>query len=354
MQGKMRALRLFSPGDIRCVEVAIPEIERDSQVKIKVKACGVCGSDIARVMTKGTYKFPTTIGHEFAGEVVDVGNGVKNVEVGDRVTVVPMIPCGVCKYCKVGNAHMCDTYDYYGSRRDGAMAEYIVVESSNCLKLPPNVDYEMGSMVDPVSVALHAVRCAGAVEAGSSAVVYGMGPIGFITVQWLRTLGCREIYAVDIADEKLRLAERLGVKKGINGMECDPVKAIKELTGGDGVDTAIELAGNKITIVQSVLSVKKAGKAILCGITYDDVVFPNSAISHILRGEIVVKGSWNSSLNPLPINEWESALQFMQTGDVKVNPLITHRFRLEDGQRAFEMMFNRTEVFTKVLFKPED
>jgi len=353
MRGKMRALRLFGPGDIRCVEVDIPEIKECTQVKIKVKSCGVCGSDIPRVMVKGTYKFPTTIGHEFAGEVVEVGTGVTIVNVGERVTVVPMIPCGVCQYCKVGSAHMCDTYDYYGSRRDGAMAEYVVVESANCLKLPPNVDYEMGSMVDPVSVALHTVRNAGVVEAGSSAVVYGMGPIGFMTVQWLRALGCREVYAVDITNEKLRLAERLGATKGINAMECDPVTAIKELTG-DGVATAIELAGNKTTIVQTVLSVKKAGTAILCGITYDDVVFPNAAISHILRGEIVVKGSWNSSLNPLPINEWESALQFMQTGAVKVNPLITHRFRLEEGQRAFDMMFSRSEVFTKVLFKPED
>jgi len=354
MTGKMRALRLFKPGDIRCVSVDIPEIERGSEVKIKVKCCGVCGSDIPRVMVKGTYNFPTTIGHEFAGEVIEVGADVKHLEVGDRVTAMPMLPCGTCPYCKVGKSHMCDTYDYYGSRRDGAMAEYIVVESANCLKLPSNVDYEMGCMTDPVSVGLHAVRQVGTIEAGSSAVVYGMGAIGFITMQWLRALGVTQVFAVDVSDEKLHMAERLGAAKGLNGLQCDPVAEIKNLTGGEGVDIAVELAGNKATFVQSVLSLKKSGTAIYCGITYDDVIFPNKAISHILRGEITVRGSWNSLMNPLPINEWESALQFMKSGAIKVNPLITHRFRLEEGRQAFEMMHERKEVFTKVLFKPED
>ena len=135
MAQKMRAVRLFAPKDIRCVEVDVPHIEKDTQVLIKVKSCGVCGSDIPRVMVKGTYHFPTTIGHEFAGQIVDCGDKVKNnLTVGDRVSVMPLIPCGECQYCKVGQSHLCDHYDYYGSRRDGAMAEYVVVESANCLK----------------------------------------------------------------------------------------------------------------------------------------------------------------------------------------------------------------------------
>lgn len=353
MASKMRALRLFAPGDVRCVEVDVPVIEKDTQVLLKVKSCGVCGSDILRVMEKGTYSFPTTIGHEFAGEVLEIGSGVKNLVIGDRVTVIPMLPCWVCEYCKVGNSHMCDTYDYYGSRRDGAMAEYIVVESANCLILPTNVDYEMGCMTDPLSIALHAVRQSGGVEAGSSAVVYGMGAIGFMTVQWFKALGCTEVYAVDVSGEKLRLAERLGATKGINALECDPVKELMNLTG-NGVNTAVEIAGNKITYVQALLSVKKSGTVVYCGITYDDVLYPNNAIAHILRGEITIKGTWNSSPNPLPISEWKTALQFMKTGTIKVNPLITHRYRLEDGKKAFDMMYKRSEVFTKVLFKPED
>lgn len=353
MPNKMRALRLFQPGDIRCVTVDVPQIETDSQVKIKVKSCGVCGSDLMRVMVNGTYRFPTTIGHEFAGEIVEIGAGVDTVAVGDRVTVVPMIPCGSCDYCLTGKPHMCDTYNYYGSRCDGAMAEYIVVEAKNCLVLPPNVDFERGAMADPVSVGLHAVRQAGQIHPGQSAVVYGLGAIGFITAQWLKATGCKDVYVVDVAEEKLRLAEKLGATRGFNAMTCDPVAEIQAITGG-GVDIAVELAGNKATIVQSVLSLKKSGTAIYCGITYDDVLFPNSAISAILRGELTTKGSWNSSLTPLPVNEWKSALDFMESGAIQVAPLVTHRFRLEEGQKAFEMMYNRSEVFTKVMFQPED
>ena len=323
------------------------------EVKVKVKCSGICGSDIPRVMVKGTYHFPTTIGHEFAGQIVDCGDKVKNnLTVGDRVSVMPLIPCGECQYCKVGQSHLCDHYDYYGSRRDGAMAEYVVVESANCLKLPDNVDYEEGSFTDPVSVGLHAVRkCR--MEAGKTAAVFGLGAIGFICVQWLRALGCTKVIAVDVADDKLALAKRLGATAGVNGMKTDAVAAIKELTGGEGVDIAIEFAGNKITHVQAVASCKKNGEVVYGGITYDDVTYPNKVIQAILRGELTIHGSWNSSINPLPINEWKSGLEFMSTGQMNVNPLITHRVRLEDCKEVFEMMYNRTEVFTKVLFKPE-
>lgn len=165
------------------------------------------------------------------------------------------------------------------------MAEYVVVESANCLKLPDNVDYEEGSFTDPVSVGLHAVRkCR--MEAGKTAAVFGLGAIGFICVQWLRALGCTKVIAVDVADDKLALAKRLGATAGVNGMKTDAVAAIKELTGGEGVDIAIEFAGNKITHVQAVASCKKNGEVVYGGITYDDVTYPNKVIQAILRGEL--------------------------------------------------------------------
>ena len=232
------------------------------------------------------------------------------------------------------------------------MAEYIVVESENCLKLPQNVSYDMGAMTDPVSVGLHAVRKV-KMEAGKSAAVFGLGAIGYITVQWLKELGCTKVFAVDVADEKLELARRLGATYGINGKDTDAVKAIKESTGGEGVDIAIEFAGSRFTHVQAVASCKKNGEVVYGGITYDDVTYPNSTIAAILRGELTIHGSWNSSINPLPINEWMSALEYMNLGKINVEPLITHKVRLEDCKAVFDMMYNRTEVFTKVLFAPE-
>lgn len=353
MAQKMRAVQLFAPGDVRCVEVDVPQIKKSNEAIIKVKSCGVCGSDIPRVMSKGAYRYPITIGHEFAGQVTEIGSEVINVQPGDRVTIMPLISCGSCKYCHIGEAVVCDNYDYYGSRIDGAMAEYICVCADNIIKLPQGVDYESGSMTDPVSVALHAVRKANILP-GQSAIVFGLGAIGYLTVQWLKSVGCSKVFAVDIYDDKLKLAERLGADYCINGKTQNVVKTVMEISKGVGVDASIELAGSKFTQVQAIETVRKMGTVVLCGISYDDLVIPNSALAKILRGELEIKGSWNSSIAPLPINEWESSLTFMKNGKIKTDPLITHRFRLEDCQRAFNMMYNKTEVFTKVLFKPED
>ncbi len=159
MQKKMRAVRLFAPGDIRCVETETPGLINPNDVIVQVKSCGVCGSDIQRVMVKGAYRHPITIGHEFSGTIVEKGPGVKTLAVGDdAVTVMPLIPCGQCEYCKIGNYVLCDDYAYYGSRIDGAMAQYIRVSAPNVLKLPANVDYETGSMTDPAAVALPCMR----------------------------------------------------------------------------------------------------------------------------------------------------------------------------------------------------
>lgn len=349
----MRAVRLFAPADVRCVEVDQPVLERQDEVLIKVKACGVCGSDIIRVMEKGTYVYPITIGHEFAGEVTEVGEQISNVRLGDRVTVMPLIPCGRCKYCRIGEYVLCADYEYYGTRIDGAMAEYIRVCGSNVLKLPDGVEYEAGAMTDPVSVALHAVRKA-EIEPGYTIVVFGMGPIGLLALQCLKALGSEKVFVVDIFDEKLELAAGLGADYCLNGKKENVTEAILEHTKGEGADAVIELAGNKVTQVQAIQSVRKMGTVVYCGISYDDLVIPNEELSRILRGELVLKGAWNSSVAPLPINEWESALTFMKSGKIKTSSLISHRFRLEECQRCFNMMYHRTEVFNKVLFKPDE
>ena len=366
MLGKMKALRLYAPGDLRCVEVDIPELEKDTQVKIKVKSCGVCTSDIPRVLKRGTYNFPMTIGHEFAGEVVEVGAGVPCLNLGDRVTVYPMISCGACPCCQAGNSHLCESYVYYGSSRDGAMAEYVVVEYTSCFPLPRGVDYEMASMTESVSAGLHAIHQIGAVkavstaaveagstavaEAGSSAAVYGLGVSGFAAMQWLKTFSCTEVYVVDTDEEKLELAKRLGATEGFNPTKCNPVEEIRKRTDG-GVDSAIEFSGNKKFIAWAVESVKKLGTVIYCGITFEDVKLPHTVMAHILRGEITIRGSWNSNITSM--DEWKKSLELMSNGRIKVNPLITQRYSLEEGPKVFKMLGDESESFTKMIFKPE-
>lgn len=349
----MRAVRLFAPGDVRCVEVERSQLEKDNDVIIKVKTCGVCGSDIMRVMEKGTYRYPTTIGHEFAGDIVSLGNGVQNLNLGDRVTVMPLIHCGYCNYCRMGEYVLCDNYNYYGSRIDGAMAEYIRVNADNVLKLPDNVDYEAGAMTDPVAVALHAVRKI-KLEPGQQVVLLGMGPIGFLALQWLKIIGAGKVYVVDIFDEKLKQAESFGADYVINGKKQNVANLIKEQTNGEGVDAAIELAGNKVTQVQAIQVVRKMGTVVYCGISYDDLIIPNSELSKILRGELTLHGAWNSSISPFPINEWKNSLSLMDSGKIKTASLISHRFKLEECKHCFDMMYHKKELFNKVMFKLED
>ena len=349
----MRAVQLFAPGDLRCIDVEKPRIESMKDVIVKVKVCGVCGSDLMRVMVKGAYKHPITIGHEFSGIVEDTGTNEAGLNPGDRVTVTPLVPCGKCDYCKIGQHVLCDDYSYYGSRINGAMAEYIKVDADNVIKIPLNVDFESAAMTDPVAVALHAVRKT-KIEPGQNAAVFGLGAIGLLAVQWLRYSGCSTIFAIDIFNEKLELAEKLGADVCINAKSENVLEVIKNKTNKRGLDIVIELAGSKISQIQAIDSVRKLGRVVLCGISYDDLVIPNAVLSKILRSEIEITGAWNSLISALPVNEWESSLNFMNSGKIKCNPIISHRFRLEQCMEAFDMMFNKKEVFNKVLFKPEN
>jgi len=348
----MRAVTLFAPANLSCVETEVPEIKDSNEVLVKVKACGVCGSDIPRVMVKGAHKMPIIIGHEFSGEVVEIGKSISSFKVSDKVTAMPLIPCGKCEFCQIGKYNLCDDYLYYGSRIPGAMAEYIVVKESNLLKLPENVDYESGAMTDPVSVALHAIGKAN-INAGQSAVVFGLGAIGLIAIQWLKILGCSEVIAVDIFQEKLDLAKKIGVDLAINAKNNNVIEAIMDYTHNKGADIVIELAGNKITQLQAIQSASKMGKVIYCGISYDDLLLPSKEVNKILRGELFIIGSWNSSIVPLPVNEWKSSLDFMDKGKIKVKPIISHRAKLEDCKEFFEMMYYKKEIFNKVLFIPD-
>ncbi len=347
---KMKAVRLYAPGDLRVEEIDIPEVG-DHQVLVRVRAVGVCGSDPGRVMKKGTYSYPTTIGHEFSGEIAQVGSKVKSYRVGDRVTVIPLIPCGRCDYCRVSKFNLCDDYGYYGSRTDGAMAEYVVVEESNLLRLPEAVDFESGACTDPIAIALHALRQA-RVETGNSVAILGVGPIGLFAVQWAKVMGAKEIFAVDIFEEKLKVAKEVGADHVVNARNVDPVAFIMDKTQGCGVNRVIEIAGSKVTQEQSIRMVSKEGVVVFCGISYDDLMIPVKTLDGLLRKEISIVGAWNSGFAPLPIHEWKLSLTFVAKGQIRCQPIISHRFTLDEAPEVFRRLWNRTEFFNKVLFIP--
>jgi L-iditol 2-dehydrogenase len=344
----MKAANLYAPGDIRVEQVPIPA-PKEGETLVKVKAAG-CGSDISRVMETGTYRFPTIPGHEFSGEVVELGSGAGGFSQGDRVTVIPMMPCKTCDYCRIGEYQLCENYNYLGSRTDGAYAEYVVAPVENLLRLPNNVSFELGAMTDPASVALHAVRRA-CIQPGDRVAVFGVGPIGMFAVQWAKTMGAGPVYAIDIFPEKLDVVSELGADVCINSRELDPVEAIKERTGGRGVERTIEFAGHPVTQQQSILSTAKLGTSVWGGISHRGLALSKKAVDDVLRKELVITGSWNSSFTPLK-SDWGKSLEFMGRGKIRAGSIISHKLPLDKIKETFEMMLAREEYFNKVMFFP--
>lgn len=349
-RGVMRAVRLHAPGDVRCEEVPVPEIQPD-EVLLKVQAVGICGSDPARVMKKGTYSYPMTLGHEFSGEVVEVGQAVSGVKVGARVTVAPLIPCMECPYCQVGSYQLCEDYSYYGSRVNGALAEYVAVKAANLLELPDEVDYETGACTDPAAIALHAIRRSG-LQVGDHLVVVGAGLIGLFALQWGRLMGARHIVAIDVFPQKLDVASHLGATHVVDASTTDPVAAVMEITENQGAHVVIELAGLPKTQEQSVRMARKQGTVVLCGISTEDLTLPTSTVERILRRELAVKGAWNSYFAPLPLNEWQTTLHYMASGQLVSKPAVSHRLSLEETPAIFPKIWERREFVHKVMVFP--
>jgi len=344
----MKSAVLHAIGDLRYEDTPMPK-PCIGEAMIKVRAAGVCGSDIPRVMKKGTYSFPLIPGHEFAGEVVEIGTGTEScsVKIGDRVAVFPLIPCGKCVYCQIGEYAQCDDYNYLGSRRDGGFAEYVVAPIENLVPVPDNVDFECAAMAEPASVALHALRRTG-VDVGDNVVILGAGTIGIILAQWARICGAGRVFVTDIAQDKLKVAMDYGFSC-INSKLEDPVERIIKGTER-GADISIEAAGTPVTFEQSLRMTRKLGKVILMGNVSGDVVIPERTASIILRSQLAIYGTWNSSITAIPKNEWRTALHFMSSGVLNLKPLITHRFPLSEANKAFDMMYNRREFFNKVIF----
>lgn len=350
VEDQMWAGRLHKPGHIRCERVPMPRPGPDEAL-IRVKACGVCGSDHSRVMVNGTYSYPTIVGHEFAGEVVEVGLGVEGFSSGDRVTVVPLIPCGRCVYCELGRYHLCEDYDYFGSRRDGAFAEYVVAPASNMIRIPDSVDWETAAMTDPASVALHAIR-QGGLAVGQSVAVLGAGPIGLFAVQWARIAGASRVAAVDIVDRKIELAEELGADITINALRGDPVATLRAAVP-DGFSCVVETAGSSITQQQAIHLASKGGTVVLCGISHDRLPLTEESVDRLMRHEITIVGSWNSSFSPdSSANDWSTAVEFFGRKLLVGLPMVSHRYNLHQIKEAFEMASDRQTYFNKIMFIP--
>jgi L-iditol 2-dehydrogenase len=345
----MMACNLHGIGDLRYEEVPVPEI-KDDEVLLEVKAAGICGSDIPRVFEKGTYRFPTIPGHEFAGVVAAVNRGDEAL-MGKRAAVFPLIPCGKCEACQIGEYPLCSDYDYYGSRRDGAFAEYIAVKKWNLVYVPDSVPLEHAAMCEPCAVAIHALGRAG-IRLGDTVLIFGAGAIGLLAAQIARSWGAGQVALADVDERKLSFAKELGFTHTVDASSNDVSEYVRNITGGKGADTALEAVGVSAAAEGCFKAVKSFGKVVLMGNPARNMDISQKAWWEILRKQLVLTGTWNSSYNETN-NDWRLALECMERGIFSLSKMISRRFSLAECGRAFELARLREEFYVKIMFVKE-
>ncbi|AQY49964.1 Galactitol-1-phosphate 5-dehydrogenase [Listeria weihenstephanensis FSL R9-0317] len=347
----MRAAVLYENNEIKAEQVEEAVCGKD-EVRVKVMAAGICGSDIHKMQTRWKYPLPAVMGHEFAGVVVEKGVDVTRVAIGERVAGIPLVPCGTCEYCQQGEFSLCENYRMVGSHFHGAFAENVVLKATNVIGIG-DMDFEEAAMLEPLAVAMHGVLGIKP-ELGDTVVVFGIGTIGILVVQCLQLAGVKDIIAVDISNGKLAEASKFGCSYTINPLQEDLAEKVREYTGGSGADIALECAGSKITQEQCLRVTKKKGKIGYLGIAYADVLLPEEAFENIFRRELTLKGFWNSYSAPFPGEEWTTSIAFVNQGRIKLKPLISHRYKVDQTADAFAMILGRKEDYNKVMILPQE
>lgn len=332
----MKAYVLHGVNDLRYEDVPIPECPK-GWVTVQVKAAGICSSDIARVFTKGTYHFPTIPGHEFSGVVYSVVDEENQSWEGKRVGVFPLIPCRECPQCKQKQYEMCANYDYLGSRRDGAFAEYVAVPLWNLLPLPNEVPLEVAAMLEPLSVGLHALKKAEIKQTDSVAVI-GTGMIGISAAQWAKKYTAGEVVVIGRNENKRYLVESTGLPYEVHTKAED-----KEY------DVVLEAVGTPESVDLALNLIRPGGKVVLMGNPSGDILLTQNTYWRILRKQLIVKGTWNSFYDGDNKSDWTEAIEALAKGEVEVKSLISHTFPQERLIDGLQLMRDHKEPYCKIM-----
>lgn len=342
----MKALVLNTYGKFDYEDFETPSIG-DNDVLIKVKACGICGSDVKGMDgSTGRRKPPIIMGHEASGVVAETGSGVSGWKKGDRVTFDSTVYCGQCYFCLKGRFNLCNNRRVLGVscdeyRRHGAFAEYIAVPQHILYKLPDTITFEQASMVETLSIAFHAVKRT-PLSPNDTVVVIGVGMIGLLLVQSLKLSGYRVI-AVDIDQSKLDLAKRLGIKYTFNANEADIQQEILALTEHQGADAAFEVIGISPTIATAINSIRKGGSLTLIGNISPKIELP---LQSVVTRELTLYASCASC------GEYPACLDKIADGSINVDVLISKTAPLSEGNEWFKKLYNKERGLMKVILTP--
>ena len=342
----MKALLLKEYMKMELVDMPKPAIKPD-EVLIRVKACGICGSDVHGIDgSTGRRIPPLVMGHEAAGVVTEVGPEVKHLREGDRVTFDSTIYCGHCFFCRQGRPNLCDNRTVLGVsiedyRRNGAFAEYVAVPQHIVYALPDALSFDHAALIEALSIAVHAVGLT-PIRLDSTAVVVGSGMIGLLVIQCLRLAGC-QVFAVDIDDAKLKLALQLGAEKVLNPKTSDVPDRIRQRTDGRGADISFEVVGATDPLSTALASVRKGGALILVGNFSPRVELP---LQSVVAREIKVLGSCSSA------GEYPACIDLLARGAIRVEPFISARVPLTEGVEWFDRLYRKEPNLMKVILQP--
>ncbi len=343
----MKALVLTACNHFEIQDWPRPEIS-DDEVLLRVAACGICGSDIHGMDgSTGRRQPPIVMGHEAAGTIVGVGSEVQAWAAGDRATFDSTIYCGRCWFCRRGEINLCDNRRVLGVscddyRRHGAFAEFVAVPQHVLYRVPSEVSFVHAALVEPLSIALHAVARS-RITVGDTAVVVGTGMIGLLVVQALRAAGCGRIYGVDVDAHRLKMAREFGADEGFLSDISDVKAEILHRTGGRGADLAMEAVGATTTVQLAMAALRKGGQLTLVGNLAAQIEFPLQAA---VTREITINGSCASR------GEYPACLDMIARGRIRVEPLVSAVASLNDGPQWFERLHRGGEGLMKVVLEP--
>lgn len=350
----MKAWKLEKIGQITYHEDAGEPELKDGEVLIKVKAAGICGSDVPRVYKTGAHKMPLVIGHEFSGVVDRVSAAEDDGLRGKRMGIFPLIPCKKCPACLSKKYEMCSHYSYLGSRVDGGFAEYVAVPKWNLLELPETVTYEQAAMLEPMAVAVHAMRQL-QLHKYDTVLVCGAGTIGQLLVMFLLDGGMENVYVVGNKQFQQRTLMEMGLPEDhfFDDKYGDAVKWISEKTEGHGVDAYFECVGRNETIVQGLSMVCPGGQICFVGNPGSDMNFSKDEYWKILRKQLYIRGTWNSSYlgddKDADSDDWHYVIDRLKTGRLHPEKLISHKLSLREVEKGLTIMKEKTEDYVKIM-----
>lgn len=346
----MKAIQLEDIGRLELVDKERPS-PKENEVLINIKNCGICGSDIPRTFETGSYHFPTVLGHEFSGVIVEVGEDIDENNIGKKVAVFPLLPCNNCIFCKTGNYAQCVDYKYFGSRNDGGFEEYLAVPIWNVIFIDESVPFDEAAMIEPATVAQHVINKS-RLSIGENIVIFGAGPIGLMVAQWAEICGADNVIIFDIDQTKVEFAKKVGFENTYNNSLVEVTEVLEKLLD-DPVHVVVEATGNNKAFNQCVQVIGTFGRLVLLGNPLSDMTISKENYDKFMRKEGEILGIFNSVYKNYTINEWENTAKALKDGKLNLSPLITHKVTFEELINAFDMIHEKKEFYCKVMLDNE-